>query len=38
LGTLATVDVVTTFLDGTTIQHRGVVANRFITVDASRIK
>ena len=38
LGTLATVDVVTTFLDGTTIQRRGVVANQFITVDASPIK
>ena len=38
LGTLATVDVVTTFLDGTTITHRGVVANQFITVDAAPIK
>lgn len=38
VGAQATVDVVTTFLDGTTIQHRGVVANRFITVNASRIK
>ena len=38
VGAQATVDVVTTFLDGTTIQQQRVVTNRFITIDASRIK
>ena len=38
VGAQATVDVVTTFLDGTTIHQQGVVTNRFITIDASRIK
>ena len=38
LGDHATVDLVTTFLDGTTIQERSVAANRLITIDASRAK